>query len=379
MQDTKLKRRDRSTISKSEYLINHALYSILLACDLYVILPIIVPIAKYNNSISRLLLCMFVANFLGILLDFKYNRCDGVLARDVTIGIASYLLLTLGMYAPAFAKWLLGGTVVLSALGIMLIVVRKIDKKKDIILVIRIKLLQSIRLLQRNAGVAAIIVVMVLPVMVRWFPNSNKVAEESQKFQKKSELSVSRAYGDEYRLLENIETIKLIRDNAAFQELDFDKKCEVLKACIYCEARYLGLCEINIEFNDDMEENVRGSYNHATKTISINAGFIRDGGTAYELLHTCLHECRHCYQHLLVDLYREIEPSQRNLLAFTEDGVGEWVKNMANYQQNDGTTTGEIAYQMQAIELDAENYALENVLSFYLTIDDVLKEQSQDE
>lgn len=86
------------------------------------------------------------------------------------------------------------------------------------------------------------------------------------------------------------------------------------------------------------------------------------------------HECRHCYQHLLVDLYREIEPSQRNLLAFTEDGVGEWVKNMANYQQNDGTTTGEIAYQMQAIELDAENYALENVLSFYLTIDDVLEE-----
>lgn len=119
---------------------------------------------------------------------------------------------------------------------------------------------------------------------------------------------------------------------------------------------------------------MRGSYNHATKTISINAGFIRDGGTAYELLHTCLHECRHCYQHLLVDLYREIEPSQRNLLAFTEDGVGEWVKNMANYQQNDGTTTGEIAYQMQAIELDAENYALENVLSFYLTIDDVLEE-----
>lgn len=374
MQDIKLKRRDRSTISKSEYLINHALYSILLACDLYVILPIIVPIAKYNNSISRLLFCMLVVNFLGILLDFKYNRCDGVLARDVTIGIASYLLLTLGMYAPAFAKWLIGGTFVLSAMGILLIVIRKINRK-NIMLVIRIKLLQSIRLLQRNVGVAAIIVVIVLPVMVRWFPNSSKVAEESQKFQEKSELSVSRAYGDEYRLSENIETIKLIRDNAAFQALDFDKKCEVLKACIYCEARYLGLCEINIEFNDDMEERVLGSYNHATKTISINAGFIKDGGTAYELLHICLHECRHCYQHLLVDLYREIEPSQRNLLAFTGDGVGEWVKNMANYRQGDGTIEGAIAYQIQALELDAENYALENVQSFYLTIDDVLEEQ----
>lgn len=40
---------------------------------------------------------------------------------------------------------------------------------------------------------------------------------------------------------------------------------------------------------------------------------------------------------------------------------------------------GAIAYQIQALELDAENYALENVQSFYLTIDDVLEEQSQDE
>lgn len=378
MQSAKLKRRDRSTISKREYLFNHALYSILLACDLYVILPIIIPIAKYNNSFPRFLFCMLSANFIGILLDFKYNRCTGALARDITIGIASYFLITLGRYAPVFTKWVFSGTFVLSAMGILLIVIRKINRK-NIMLVIRIKLLQSIRLLQRNIGVAAIIVVMVLPVMVRCFPNSGKVAEASQKYQEKGELSVSRAYGDEYRLSENIDIIKLIREDDTFQKLDYNEKCEVLKACIYCEARYLGLCEINIEFNDDMEEKVLGSYNHATRTISINAGRIRNGGTAYELLHVCLHECRHCYQHLLVDLYREIEPSQRNLLAFTGDGVGEWVKNMENYRQGDGTTEGEIAYQMQALELDAENYALENLQSFYLTIDDVLEEQAQNE
>ena len=379
MQSAKLKRRDRSTISKREYLFNHALYSTLLACDLYVILPIIVPIAKYNNSFPRFLFCMLSANFFGILLDFKYNRCAGALARDVTIGIASYLLITLGRYAPAFTKWLLSGTVVLSTMGILLIIIRKINREKSLKRVLLIKLLHSIRLLERNIGVAAIIVVVVLPVMVRCFPNSSKVAEASQKYQEKGELSVSRAYGDEYRLSENIDIIKLIREDDTFQKLDYNEKCEVLKACIYCEARYLGLCEINIEFNDDMEEKVLGSYNHATRTISINAGRIRNGGTAYELLHVCLHECRHCYQHLLVDLYREIEPSQRNLLAFTGDGVGEWEKNMENYRQGDGTTGGEIAYQMQALELDAENYALENVQSFYLTIDDVLEEQAQDE
>lgn len=379
MQSAKLKRRDRSTISKKEYLSNHALYSILLTCDLYVILPIIVPIAKYNNSFPRFLFCMLSANFIGILLDFKYNRCAGALARDITIGIASYFLITLGRYAPVFTKWLFSGTVAVSAMGILLIIIRKINREKSFKRVLLIKLLHSIRLLERNIGVAAIIVVMILPVMVRCFPNSSKMAEASQKYQEKGELSVSRAYGDEYRLSENIDIIKLIREDDIFQKLDYNEKCEVLKACIYCEARYLGLCEVNIKFDDQMQEKVLGSYNHATKTISINAGRIRNGGTAYELLHVCLHECRHCYQHLLVDLYREIEPSQRNLLAFTGDGVGEWVKNMANYRQGDGTTEGEIAYQMQALELDAENYALENVRSFYLTIDEVLQEQSQNE
>ena len=47
MQSAKLKRRDRSTISKREYLLNHALYSILLTYDLYtVLLPMIVPISE---------------------------------------------------------------------------------------------------------------------------------------------------------------------------------------------------------------------------------------------------------------------------------------------------------------------------------------------
>ena len=54
MQSAKLKRRDRSTISKREYLFNHALYSTLLAYDLYtVLLPMIVPISEYTNSIPK--------------------------------------------------------------------------------------------------------------------------------------------------------------------------------------------------------------------------------------------------------------------------------------------------------------------------------------
>ncbi len=378
MQNTKLKRRDRSTISKGEYLFNHIFYGTVLAFDLYAILPLIVPIAVYHSSIPSVAFCTLLANVSGILLDFRYNRSVLNSVRDAVIGAALYVLFTLGRYAAVFTKWLLLVTVVLSAIGILVIAVRKINRNDDIMMVIRIKAAKSIRLLQRNLGISAVIVVIALPVIVRCFPNG-MVFEDFKTFHENGELSVNQVYGDEFRLSKNIETIKLIRDDDVFQKLDYDKKCEVLKACIYCEGRYLGLCEIQVEFRDDMEEREMGSYNHAARTISINAKAIKEGATAEELLHACLHECRHCYQHLMAELYRQADPSQRNLYAFAGENVGEWVKNIGNYQDNDGTMEGMIAYRMQALEQDAEDYAWDSVLTYYHAIDEILDDQAQNE
>lgn len=107
MQNTKLKRRDRSTISKGEYLFNHIFYGTVLAFDLYAILPLIVPIAVYHSSIPSVAFCTLLANVSGILLDFWYNRSVLNSVRDAVIGAALYVLFTLGRYAAVFTKWLL--------------------------------------------------------------------------------------------------------------------------------------------------------------------------------------------------------------------------------------------------------------------------------
>lgn len=58
-----IKLKDKSTLSKGEYLFDHFLYGLILGSfDVYNILPYFVPIAKYNNSIPRLIICMLLTS-----------------------------------------------------------------------------------------------------------------------------------------------------------------------------------------------------------------------------------------------------------------------------------------------------------------------------
>ena len=72
-------------------------------------------------------------------------------------------------------------------------------------------------------------------------------------------------------------------------------------------------------------------------------------------------------------MYRDVWPLQRNLLAFTAEGVKEWAENMKNYNEYDGSREGFIAYRMQPMERDAEEYSLRNTQIYLMEIDDALK------
>jgi len=184
---------------------------------------------------------------------------------------------------------------------------------------------------------------------------------------------VHEVYGDEYRLSANIDTIKLIRDDDTFQQLDYNKKCEVITAVLRCEGRYLGLEEFEIEFKD-LDDNTLGQFNPGTYCITINAKQIRDGsmpgGRADEVLNTCLHECRHYYQYLMMELYANATPEQRNLYVFTSEDVRSWLENAADYysvRQND--TDEYIKYVLQPLEVDAREYAKSEVKAYHLAMD----------
>lgn len=400
MQKTGLKLKDKSKQSRGEYLFDHILYGTLFAYDIYNILPHVIPIARYTNSISRLVVCMLLTSLFGIFCSYNFNRNGKGVLQDLLSGIGAYTILTVGKYASGFIKCLFIGALVTSAFRIILILSKRVKRKDRIKQIMISRFFRSTQVVRRNVGVAATIAVIALPIGLSCFQNDKlnedyyeKVCEEyglnAEDIQGgigmsgyEGQLSVYENYGDEYRLEKNIDTIKLIRDNDIFQTLDYEKKCDVLRAICYCEARYLGLCKINIEFEDIEDDTLLGTYNHATKTITVNAKPIKDGnlpgGTAEELLITVLHECRHCYQNLLSEMYISATPEQRNLYAFTGEGVNDWITNMGDYKPGDETIEGQMEYYVQPIERDARTYAKVEIQIYYMEIDRILSKQPND-
>lgn len=228
---------------------------------------------------------------------------------------------------------------------------------------------------RHEIGVASVIVITAIPIML----NVESFQDKTETHRYTEEISVHETYGDEYSIENNIDIIKLIRDNDTFQALDYTKKCEVLRAIGYCEARYLGLCEINFEFRDIESISLLGVYNYLDKTIIINANPIKDGkisgGTSEELLNTVLHECRHCYQYLLSEMYRQVTSEQRNLLIFTREDIDDWTINFEDYKNGSDPKAGLKDYFDQPIERDARIYARVRAQKYYLDIDRLLNGQ----
>lgn len=158
--------------------------------------------------------------------------------------------------------------------------------------------------------------------------------------------------------------------------MDYKKNCDVLRDVYYCEARYIGLCKINIVFEDIEDETLLGMYHHATKTITVNGKPVKDGSlpgeSAEELLITVLHECYHCYKNLLSEMYISANPEQRNLLVFTGEGVNDLITNLGDYKLGDETIEGQMEYYVQPIEKDARSCAKTEAQIYYLEIDSIL-------
>ena len=125
---TGLKLKDKSTQSKSEYLFDHILYGSILAYDIYNILPVVVPIAKYYNSVSKLIGCMLFTSIFGIIFSYNYNRCGKGVFQNIVSGLGLYIVFTVGRYVPIFIRCLGVAMLVISIAGIVCVVSKRIKK-----------------------------------------------------------------------------------------------------------------------------------------------------------------------------------------------------------------------------------------------------------
>lgn len=376
--------RDRSVETFKSYLTEHLWFGVVMGINVYELLPIIVPIAYLDRSIPKLILCMVGTGCVGILFTYRYNRSFWGVLMDTNLGLGMYVVLTVGKYSPAFIIWTLAATCAFTMLSLIRIWcrgIRKPDYRKQIILSRSFRGIWAIR---RNMAILATVLVVVLPLSLRFFKTEALSEAYINQLQAMNdgtseEIAVHQTYGDEYRMAENIDTISLIRNDDTFQSLNCEQKQEVIEAIIYCEARYLGLCKINVKF-DDLDENTLGVYNHEEKNIYINKKLLQENGvpgvTAEKILQICLHECRHSYQNLLVEMYKEATPEQRALILFRDQEVDEWVRNFNDYRDSADDLEDYLLYYIQPIERDARRYADEQVEIYYAEIDSLLAEQN---
>lgn len=386
-----VRKKDKSTVDKGEYIGDHIFFGVLWGYNLLRWLPLFCPIAYYHQNVVRLIFCMTITGVLGMMLTYKYDRTHGGTIGDICTGLGVYILLTIGIYKYTLVKWLFGVYLVITFIGIFLIFKRKIKNKKFFKQIICRRMYRSFLLVKRNIALACGMALIMIPVAVHFTAKKDIMKTfyevsgyEMTNSSAPSEYSVIQIYDDRYRLSENIDTIKLIRNNDTFQALDYEKKCEVVQAILYCEARYLGLCKVNLEFKE-LKDTMLGQYDHQTKTITINSKPLKDGtmhgGTNEDVLRTVVHECRHCYQELLAELYVNASPEQRNLYAFTSEGVSAWIENFEKYDtvNDDSNIIEYLNYSNQALEQDARTWEKIELIDYFYWIDELTGAQKVDD
>ena len=170
----------------------------------------------------------------------------------------------------------------------------------------------------------------------------------------------------------NIGIISKLDPAGGWAELSLEEKTEVLAAVIRVECRYFGMAtapSLKIAY---LEDHTLGSYNRETDTVTLSYQYIVDeNASGYGVLETLLHELFHRYERVQTDLLAAIRENPdlaeyQKLLLFSDASTYEY--EFENYiSGSDGSTYSYLRYASQSVEVDAERYANNAIVSDYYT------------
>ena len=306
---------------------------------------------SYSESALLLGCILGFVCVVGTLNDITYKRNRS--------GIFVNLLLAYGLYTSivyffAYEKYIFVLGLITSVVTMLCLLAIFLKNSNNNRTMLKKKLKVAIYACRRNFGVCMLVVMLFVGGRNLFF---GSVASAS--------MEVVNAYGEEYGLKNNIETISKIREEE-WQQLSLQEKVDVAQAVAYCEGNYLGLPDkLTVEVGD-LEERTLGIYNDTTYRIMIDTEhMLNDSGE--EVLRTILHEAYHCYQRRCVEIYCKLEPEERNLLMFYRTSF--YVDEVENYVSG---SEDEEAYYLQKIEEDARAYSISQAQGYYRCIDEEL-------
>lgn len=315
-------------------------------------------IGTCSNLMSQLILCGLVAFFcfVGGMYDLSYQMRKMGIFCNLFLGYGIYTCIA---YYFAFSKYIVVvsvSTLALTLLSLLALFFKRSSKYLNARDLRKRKLHLSIYACRRNFAYAMFMVMLSVSVRIVF---TNSVASAS--------LEVMNSYGEDYNFENNAQMISKIRPEI-WEHLSFQEKIDVAQAIAHCEANYLGLPDKVVVVAKDLDEYVLGNYEDYTYRISIDTEHLQYS-MAEDVVRTILHEVYHCYQRRCVEVYKKLEPEERNLMMFYR--TADYAQNFNNYI--DGTKDFD-GYSEQALEIDAREYAMQNVEVYYSLIEEAVLE-----
>lgn len=364
--------KDSSSEGKIDYLLYHIFFSCLLSLDLYWIMCGYVKYGRWMQNPRMLLFSVVVTSCVGLLITFEKRRTLGGIFANIFCGMGLYTFLIYIRLIPIHLCVYAGIVGVITVAGVCKVMGRRIMNVDRRELIVKKRLLRSFLLLRKNCAVASLALLVLAPLFCKTIYKDNNALLDHYRYFSPQDCMIEETYGEKYSLQENLDTIKLIRKEETWKDLPLEKKHDVITACVYRQAKQLGVpFELNVQFKNDSDYSLWGYFSEKDKTIYFNDNNIRYC-KALEALDVVLHETRHAFQFAMCDVYKQISKKQRALECF--EGVNDWSNNFSYYV--DGRTEADyINYLNQPLEVDAREYSKSHIPTFYEEIDHLLEAQ----
>lgn len=174
-----------------------------------------------------------------------------------------------------------------------------------------------------------------------------------------------RQYGGDVEAITEsyLDSVYCLREEI-WREMSREDRLSVLQSISDYECvQVLGCEPVRLDVSELMDERTLGSYVKPFNTVYINPMHL-DGSSACDVVNTVLHESRHVWQSMMVDIYNEVEGelshSLNSLPLF--DAVRVFRYNEDNY--NDGKKNFD-DYYVQEIERDSRAWAEQRMWVYY--------------
>ena len=337
-----------NTLTKSEFLLEHLFWVIVSWIWYKNILFRCVGNYSFTESKIIFLIVLGMACILGILCNIKKDRNDVSVFFNIVTGYGLYTVLTYFQIQRNLIITVLSITVSISIIIGGYIMQRQIKRKNFFRKTIQSAILTIVGATQRIMGLGFLVILIVAGGN---FLFGSSIIQSSVK-----PSDTADTY--DQLLSESAETIALL-DEDSWSSITVQEKAGVLQKIANLERSNLGISnELNVCVANLEEEGLWGYYDDSTHEIVIDMDLLLNG-SVQDSLRCLVHEAFHSFEHRMVDLYKEIDSSNKNLWIFRKVNIYE--EEFEHY--NDGEDTYSDYYEQQC-ETDARAYAEERV-KFY--------------